>query len=498
MPSDHPPHIVFILSDQHHASVIGAAGHPHVRTPNLDALRASGMAQENCYCASPLCVPSRASILSGRLPTGTGVFNNGQALRSDEPTFVHSLAVSGYKTVLAGRMHFNGPDQRHGYMERLVGDITPSFLGRGLRNRQYGSLLGTQDQRRIAIEKSGGGNSAVLQFDRAVTDATCDFLDSCTKDTPLFLTVGYYGPHCPFVAPPDVFEHYFRTTPKPELQTPEERAKMHPAIRKWQEIRGVEDLSSEVVHRVRAAYFGMVEYLDGLIGEVLDKIEQTLGRENVLIVYASDHGESLGEHGLFWKSNFYDGASRVPLIFSLPGTIPAGITGHNVTSLLDLAPTLLSVARAKQLPVMDGVNLMPELCASVDGDVDRFVVSQLADIKGDAPSAMVRQGRWKLIKHHGYEAMQLFDLTADPNEITDLGIDPAHSSVRERLSEILSRHWDGEAAAHDLNIAQANAALLGDFARATALAGVDEWYGDEAGNIIIDDGSGSVVKVHSP
>ncbi len=118
------PHIVFVLSDQHNPSVIRSHGDPHVRTPNLDRLTAEGTALDNCYCASPLCVPSRAAMLSGMLGHRTGILTNHQSLRSDEATFVHALAASGYETVLAGRMHFVGPDQRHGYTERLVGDIT--------------------------------------------------------------------------------------------------------------------------------------------------------------------------------------------------------------------------------------------------------------------------------------------------------------------------------------------------------------------------------------
>ncbi|WP_175546840.1 sulfatase-like hydrolase/transferase [Natronohydrobacter thiooxidans] len=478
------PHIIFILSDQHNPNLIGAAGHPYVRTPHIDQLLASGISLENCYCASPLCVPSRASLLSGRLPSHTGVYNNLQALRSDEPTFVHALAVAGYETTLVGRMHFNGPDQRHGYMNRLVGDITPSAPGRGLRERQYGDLTGTPGQSRIAIEKSGGGNSAVLQFDRAVTDAAIAHLADRKTSDPIFMTVGYYGPHCPFVAPPDFFRHYFNALPIPEMSSETEKAGRHPAIRQWIANRGVENVTAAELHRVRAAYCGMVEYLDGLIGEVLGAAERYLGTENVLIVYTSDHGESLGAHGLFWKSNFYEESARVPLVFSWPGTIPAGRTTDALTSLLDVAPTFLSLAGATSLPQVDGVDLSLGLRRGALVDDGRVVISELADIKGDSPSAMIRQGRWKLVKHHGYENVQLFDLENDAAETDDLGCAPELAPVRDGLLSILGQYWDGDRAQKSSHLAQMNGAVLRDFARKTDLAGCDEWYGDQAGNFI--------------
>ncbi|MGV0820307.1 sulfatase-like hydrolase/transferase [Martelella sp. AMO21009] len=476
------PNIVFILSDQHNADVMGAAGHGLVRTPNLDRLRQSGCAFDNAYCSSPLCAPSRASLLAGVLPSRTGVFNNTQALRSDQATFVHALALAGYDTVLAGRMHFNGPDQRHGFERRLVGDITPSFPGRGRRDLQFGDLIKTPDQSRIAIDKSGGGNSAVLQFDRAVTDAACAYLDDRKDDKPLFMTVGYYGPHCPYVAPEALFAYYYRQMESLPPVTVEEE--MHPAIEQWKRNRGVETISDEDVRRVKAAYFGMVEYLDGLIGAVLGKIEETVGFENTLIVYGSDHGDNIGEHGLFWKTNFYDGAARVPLIFSMPGKIPADSTMMTVASLLDLAPTFISIAEGPELPVMDGKSLWGLLTGAEPEDPERAITSQLADIKGDAPSAMVRKGRWKLVVHHGYDTPQLFDMIADPAELIDLGASPDHAHIRAMLKAILDQDWDPAAISRQLGVAKSHAEMLRKFTQVTELEGCDEWYGDQSGNYI--------------
>jgi len=184
-------HVIFLLSDQHNAAIAGFAGDQYVRTPNLDKLAATGVVLDNCYCNSPLCVPSRASLLSGLLPSQNGVFNNMQALLSDRVTFVHSISAAGYESVLAGRMHFIGPDQRHGFEKRLVGDVTRNYPGKS--NPIYGNLKGTPDQSKVAIDLSGAGYSSVLQFDEDVANAAIEHIRNRKDPRPLFMTVGLWS-----------------------------------------------------------------------------------------------------------------------------------------------------------------------------------------------------------------------------------------------------------------------------------------------------------------
>ncbi|HWU37435.1 MAG TPA: sulfatase-like hydrolase/transferase, partial [Candidatus Acidoferrum sp.] len=311
-------HIVFLLSDQHNPTVAGFAGNAFARTPNLDRLVASGTIFDNCYCSSPLCVPSRASMLSALLPSRTGIFNNFQCLPSDKVTFAHCLSVAGYETVLCGRMHFIGPDQRHGFEKRLVGDIAPTFPGQPLAAFDE-ALKGTDFPGRAPIEKAGAGYSNVLHYDTDVNEAAIHYLKRKGTDRPVFLLVGYFGPHCPYVCPKDLFDHYLRTLPEPDEVTSEFRKTVHPAIQRWYANRKVEDITIAQTRRVRAAYYGMTEFLDRLIGKLLAEIENTLGLENTLVVYSSDHGDTLGVNGVFWKTNFYEGSVRVPLVLSGPG-----------------------------------------------------------------------------------------------------------------------------------------------------------------------------------
>ncbi len=436
-----PPNIIFILSDQHNASLISAWGDPYARTPNLDRLASGGSSLTNAYCGSPLCAPSRMSMLACQLPTKTGVFTNFQTLRSDRPTFVHGLTAAGYETVLCGRMHFTGPDQRHGYRERLVGDFTAVALGIDL---EMGELDGTTDQKGRVLIKSGPGRSSVMAYDRDVTEAACRLISAHPKSQPLFATVGLYGPHCPFVCPRDLFAHYYETLPEP--QPPSAFAEnAHPAIRKWFENRDMLDVPAEAVRRSRAAYYGVVELMDGYVGEILEAVEQHLGLEETVIVYASDHGEMNGEHGMFWKSNFYEGSARVPIIYHWPAQIAAGGRIDTPTSLMDLGSTFLSLAGASALPDPDGRDIAPVLTGKEPPDADRAVISILGDVKGDNPSAMVRKDCWKLVAHHDYAHPQLFDMAADPGENDDLGQDPEYERQRNELLFELGEHWDGKA-----------------------------------------------------
>ena len=470
------PHIVFFFSDQHNPDVIASHGDPWVRTPNLDRLTAGGAMLANCYCAAPLCVPSRAALLSGQSPHRTGIYTNWQSLSSDQSTLAHVLAVAGYETVLAGRMHFVGPDQRHGYMRRLVGDITPSQAGPGTAG--YGELAGTPGQNRRAAELSGPGRSPVLQYDEQVVEATCDLLrQRGAGEPPLFLTIGLFGPHCPYVCPKDLYDHYYASLPELEDWGPF-KAVVHPAVRKWYENRGVEHLDADTVRRVRAAYYGLVEVMDGYLGRVLAAVDETLGLENTLFIYASDHGDMIGEKGLFWKTNMYEGSARVPAIFSLPGVIPAGQRVAGVTSLLDLAPTLISLSGAPALPVMDGQDIWPQITGQAEIDLQRVVFSLCGDVKGDMPSAMARRGPWKLVEHHGYDAPQFFNLDDDPRELNDLGTSEQHRAIRAELHAALEPVWDGEAVLENARRMIAHYRLRAQFNRLTGTRFPDQWSGD--------------------
>jgi choline-sulfatase len=472
------PNIVLIVSDQHRADWLGCAGHPAVRTPHLDGLARDGVRFTQVSCNAPLCVPSRMSMLAGRQPCRTGVYGNDASLPSDMPTFAHALGLAGYETVLCGRMHFVGIDQRHGYQQRLVGDITPSYPG-GPRTA-YGHWEGTQAQGPIAIERVGPGDSPVLRYDEAVTRGGEAFLAaraSQPAQRPLFLTVGFYGPHPPFVCPPEYFDAALAAL-RDAPPLPRDLAPRHPWLDDWFVRLRVADFTDEQILIARANYAGMVNRLDELVGRVVAAARSLPG--DTQVVYLSDHGEMAGDRGMFWKQSYFEGALRVPLLWTAlaGGGIAHGRQVDVPVSLVDLAPTLARQAGAPPLPATDGADLSPLLRDELPGGalapwVERPVFAE--GVTAGEPVRVVRQGRYKLIYYHGYPAPQLFDLAADPDEQHDLGQAAASAPRRERLLQLALADWQPATIKERQAARQADTRYLAQWGRVVGMGPLDLW-----------------------
>ena len=322
------PNILLIMSDQHHAGLMSCAGDLIAETPNIDRLAQQGARFSNAYCTFPLCGPSRMSFMTCRHPHEICLWDNESQLNSDTPTFAHSFLSAGYDTVLSGRMHFVGWDQRHGYAQRLISDVPQSaHLAAGWKLRDFlGNLVDTPGMSLTGLLKSGPGRTGYHAYDEAVTHTTVEWLRQrglSKQDKPFLLTVGYAAPHCPFVAPPADFETYRRRIAYSDLPLPDEA--LHPANAVRRQKFGTDPAPPvDAQWRSRVAYYGLCTFLDRQVGAVLSALKQTELETNTIVIYCSDHGEMLGEHGMWWKSTFYDGASRVPLIVAWPNQITAG------------------------------------------------------------------------------------------------------------------------------------------------------------------------------
>lgn len=438
------PNFLVIISDQHNPHNMGCAGDPIIRTPTLDELAAEGTLFESTYCASPLCVPSRMTFLTTRHCSEIGVWTNHCMLSSDIPSFAHALGIAGYETVLGGRMHFVGPDQRHGFQKRIIGDVLSPFPGGPGPNLGH-IPRGSTGQTRAAVEIAGPGRTAYQVYDMSVTDACCNFLeerDRSQEEQPFCLVAGYVLPHCPFIAPKKRYDAYYDLVDIPKMP-PDYLETLHPAVRLWREKRGVNDLTEEEIRKARAAYFGLVTYMDRQIGRLLSTLDSTSFDENTIIVYISDHGEMAGEHGMWWKSSFYEGSAGVPMIWSWPGHIAQGHRVSRVTSLLDVGATLIDFAGGEQLPGTSGRSLVHFLSGQDDGSWPNEALSENYSA-GEPPGRMIRQGPWKLNYYHGYDAPQLFNLTDDPGELNDLGEDDSVREIRDRLMSRVLQGWSGE------------------------------------------------------
>ncbi|HEY1328016.1 MAG TPA: sulfatase-like hydrolase/transferase [Casimicrobiaceae bacterium] len=443
------PNLLFLFSDQHTQRIAGCYGDPLGATPNLDRLAAQGVAFDRAYCPSPLCVPSRMSMLSGRWPHEQECWTNDDYLRSDAPTWLHAVGAAGYRPVLAGRLHSMGPDQLHGYAERMVGDHSPNWGG--VPRHDLGVLDKANDPWRESLERSGVGQSAYQVKDIATTRAACAFLERAAaarrtgRGEPFSLTVGFLLPHPPYVAWRDDYARFDGRVPPPRYTTPPDAP--HPWEAWWRDNRGIADVANDVVMRARTAYYGLVHRLDALIGEVLSSLEANGFADDTLVVYTTDHGDQLGERGLFWKHALYEDSIRVPLVMRWPGRLPRGERRAQVVNLVDAAATMIDALGGSPLPHGRGRSLLPIARDSAATWHDETFVEHCTDVVppwtgGRAvQQRAVIDGRWKLIVHGG-EPPQLFDLSADPWERRDVASDPRRAAVRDTLMARVLDGWD--------------------------------------------------------
>lgn len=446
------PNVLILLSDQHSKMQLGCAGDEVVRTPALDRLAAEGMLFTNCYTPAPVCVPARMSFMSTLTPSRNEVWGNKHCLNSAIPTWPHSLGAAGYSTALIGRMHFVGSDQRHGFEHRPLGEYGSRHPGtEALGGPLFiDSVKGTAGQIRKCVEIAGYGTTTYQAFDDMVCDETCAWLQQHSRKpgdtelpTPFAVTAGFLLPHCPFFCPQELFEYYFE-----KVQLPSVADQIDPSpIARWKVNRDmVKPLTDHQVRVARAAYYGLCEYLDTLIGKIMRVLDESGLAENTLVIYTSDHGEAAGEHGCWWKSNYYEASVGIPLIARWPRTIAPGQRCDALASLTDVGATAIDVGRAQPLPGSDGCSLLPHFTGRPELSKRSVVFSELGGssyglaLQYEPPSRMIREGTLKLYQY-GDEEPVLYDLASDPGELSDLAQHIAYQQQRKRLLALLHEGW---------------------------------------------------------
>lgn len=391
-------------------------------------------------------------MLTGQHPHQHRVWTNQHILDSAIPTYAHALGAAGYRSVLAGRMHVRGPDQLHGFSDRLVGDHMPNHLGG--QPADMGVLQRTEIPVRKTLETSGPGQVAYQIHDEEVTAAAVDFLNHqgiqqrAKKDwEPFSLSVGFMLPHPPYVPRQADYDAYRDQIRLPRKMRPFEQ-ESHPFLRLWRQHTGSETVSETEALNTRAAYWALVTQVDRMIGQILTALEANGLAENTLIIYTSDHGDMLGEHGLWWKHVFYEESIRVPLLLSWPAVIPPKQRCPRVVSALDVTATILDALQAPALPHSPGRSLLGLVSGESTDTWDDIALAEYCEDQyspeGGSYQRMIRQDEWKLIYYHGYEP-QLFNLADDPEELVDLAQDSVYRDVREALLERLLSDWDPKA-----------------------------------------------------
>ena len=446
-----PPNILFIQCDQLTTYVLGAYGSAIAVTPNLDRLAQTGLVFENAYCNYPLCSPSRASMAAGMLASRIGAYDNASEFPASIPTYAHYMRSLGYQTGLSGKMHFIGPDQLHGFERRLTSDVypsdfawTPDWLADGFH--------GATDIRMLTVSGPSARN-VQIDYDEDVAAKAVQFIYDVPRSDdprPFFLQVSFTHPHDPYLCQPKHWDLYPDGVPLPRTARPDDAENDPHSLRVlFQHGLRDADITDEMTERARRAYCGSVSFIDDKIGDLMAALAQSGQSDNTVIVFTTDHGEMLGERGLWLKKTFFEGSTKVPFILNAPGRIDVGRSAALV-SLVDLLPTLAALgASGDAAPPVDDLDGTDVLTLDRDRVGDRPVLGELLCEGINAPIFMIRRGGFKLVMSEGDPPM-LFDLDADPEERRNLADDPAHADTLAALSDEVRSNWDSAALSRDV------------------------------------------------
>lgn len=445
--------ICIIQCDQLAASALPAYGNTVAKTPHMDSLCEDGVVFTTAYCNSPLCAPSRFSMLSGKHASKIEAYDNGAEFPADIPTFAHYLRLQGYRTSLCGKMHFVGADQLHGFEERLTTDVYPADHGWTPDWSQPEKRFDWWYHNMDSVTQAGWNERAnQIDFDDAVGfHAERHIFDLArSKDTrPFCFVVSFTNPHDPYVCPKEYWDRYDHdNVDMPRIgHIPYAQCDPHSRRLRRAYAMNEEEMDPGDIRNARHAYYGQISYLDDKIGRLLHALEVTGLREDTVIVLTADHGDMLGERGLWYKMSPYEGSSRVPLILNAPRKMipqpPDCVT--TPVSLVDLLPTLMDLAGAGDTVAddCDGQSLLP-LARGESGDDRPPVISEYLAEGAVAPVIMLRDRRYKFI-YCPADPPMLFDLMEDPDELDNLAEVPELRSVRERFEAQLAAHTDVDA-----------------------------------------------------
>ncbi|MFL2785194.1 MAG: choline-sulfatase [Paracoccaceae bacterium] len=440
------PNILILMVDQLNGTLFPDGPAEWLHTPNLKRLAERSTRFANAYTASPLCAPGRAAFMSGQLPSKNQVYDNAAEFSSSIPTYAHHLRRAGYHTCLSGKMHFVGPDQLHGFEERLTTDIYPADFGWTPDYRKPGERIDWWYHNMGSV--TGAGVAEItnqLEYDDEVAHhATRKLYDLArgSDERPWCLTVSFTHPHDPYVARKkywDIYADCAHLQPQVAAMPYQDQDAHSQRIFDANDWRSYE-ITETMIERSRRAYFANISYLDDKIGDILEVLDATGQSANILFV--SDHGDMLGERGLWFKMSFFEGSARVPLMISSSDMTP-GVVDVPV-STIDVCPTLCDLAgvdMAEVAPWTAGESLVP---LGQGAERHTPVMMEYAAEASYAPMVSLRMGDWKF-NRCAIDPDQLFNLETDPNELNNLATMPEHQAVVAQLSAEVDARWDLDA-----------------------------------------------------
>lgn len=432
-----PQNLLIIMSDEHTPKALGCYGHDFVHTPNLDALAAHGTRFSSAYCASPVCIPARASFATGKYIHQIGYWDNADAYDGRVPSWHHRLRERDHRVVSIGKLHFRDYGGDHGFSEEIIpmhivggkGDLM------GLVRSDLPVRKGAYKMARMA----GPGESQYTFYDREIVSRAQIWLrEEAPKysDKPWVLFVSFVSPHFPLTAPPEHFYRYYnRDLPVPKLYERSVRPD-HPYQNDYRSSFNYDDyFDAESLKKALAGYYGLCSFLDENVGKLLSTLDD-LGLENdTRIVYTSDHGDNLGSRGMWGKSTLFEEAAGVPLIIAGQG-LPAGKVVATPVSHVDVMPFVYDAVGLDEPQLKDGLPGVSLFDLAHGGEPERNVLTEYHGMGSVTGAFMIREGKYKYIYYVHYPA-QLFDLEADPEELDDLAAKPDYAQVLQLCKDKL-------------------------------------------------------------
>lgn len=434
--------LLVIMSDEHSPKMLGCHGHEIVKTPHLDALASRGTRFSSAYCTSPVCIPARASFAVGKYIHQIGYWDNADAYDGAIPSWHHKLRDRGHNVTSIGKLHFRLPGEDHGFSEEII----PMHVIEG-KGDLMGLVRSDLPVRKGAYKMAkfaAPGESQYTFYDREITARAQIWLREAAKrqdDQPWVLFVSLVCPHFPLTAPPEHFYRYYdQKLPMPKLYEKPERPR-HPYLVDYASSFNYDDyFDRETVKKAIAGYYGLCSFLDENVGKILRSLEDAGLADDTRVLYTSDHGDNLGARGLWGKTTLFEEAAGVPLIMAGPD-IASGQVVDTPVSHVDFYPFVLDATGHSEPELREGFPGTSLFDLAEGAKPDRNILVEYHGMGSTSGAFMIRHSKWKYIHYSRYPA-QLFDLDADPEELTDLAADPRHAKVLDECHQRLLRVCD--------------------------------------------------------
>jgi choline-sulfatase len=447
------PNILVIMYDQLAPSSLGCYGNTAVKSPTIDRLSAEGVTFDAAYSNSPLCTPARYCMMSGQLPSATRGYDNAAYLASTIPTFAHYMRVAGYRTVLSGKMHFVGPDQLHGFEERRTTDIYPADFGWTPDWRAADERIDWWYHNMDSVVGAGVAEvTNQLLFDDEVGHHAVRALHDVARaddGRPWMVVASFTHPHDPYVTRQQYWDRYDDVEiPLPSVNAEDVDDDPHSQRLRAACAMDQTTITDDDIRNARRAYYGNVSYVDDWTEKLMTTLTALDVADDTVVMLVADHGDMLGERGLWYKMNFFEGSARIPLVIHAPNRFDACRVSTPV-SLVDVLPTMVELAGGSVAEAVEPL-AGQSLVALCNGEEEtRTVFGEYMAEGSCAPIVMIRRGDLKFV-HCPLDPDQLYDLSTDPHETVNLATDAAHAATVATLRAEVGERWDLEQLAVDV------------------------------------------------